>query len=295
MTEFRLGVVGIDGSHCYNFTEVLHAPGSTLGARVLFYWAAGESEMETKSAAILERLGVQRVAHWEEMLDKIDGVLVTPYYHPRDNYALARPFLEAGVPTYVDKILATSSVEAKRLVALASEKGVPLMADSALRYVPEVQAFHARRSAVGKLESGVVAGPGDVTAYGHHTIRLMQGVFGSGVDWVSNWRDAARDVATVHYRSGATVALFLHRAATKRGWRFAYFGEQETGVIEIDIRNIYPPLVQEIVAVLRGERPGPMAAELLEVVAIAEAMRCSAPTGARVMLEALLAEEGFGS
>ena len=100
-----------------------------------------------------------------------------------------------------------------------------------------------------------------------------------------------QDVATVRYRDGRTVTLFLHREKVKRGWRFIYFGENETGYVEIDITDIYRNLVYELVAVLKGNRPGPTGSELLEAVAVAEAMRQSAANGQRVFIEGLLAEQ----
>lgn len=292
MSDFRLGVVGIDGSHCYEFSRIINGE-SDSGARVIFYWGAGESEKERNAAKILKDLGAEPVAQLEDMPGKVDAVLVTPYNHVRNNYLLALPFLEAGLPTYVDKVLSSSISEAKRLVALAQEKGVPLMSDSALRYVSEVQAFRDRREEVGALISGVAAGPGDVTRYGHHTIRMMQGVFGDGIDWVTSCRDRAQDLATIRYRDGRTVALFLHRERVKRGWRFVYLGENETGHVEIDLRDVYRNLVHEIVAVLKGTRPGPAADDLLETAAVAEAMRQSAATGQRISIEGLLSEQGF--
>ena len=162
-----------------------------------------------------------------------------------------------------------------------------------MRWAPEVRAFRDRREELGALISAVASGPGDITRYGHHTIRMMQGAFGHGIDWVSNCRDTVQDLATIRYRDGLTVALYLHREKVKRGWRFIYLGENETGLVEIDLADVYRGLALEIVAVLRGEHPAPTSEELLETAAVAEAMRQSAATGQRVSIEGLLAEQGF--
>ena len=292
MSCLHLGIVGIGGSHCYEFTRIINGD-RISGAHVDFYWGIGDSEKERKASKLLSELGAKPVSRWEDMPGKVDAVLVTPYNHVQWNYTLARPFLEAGLPTYVDKLLSYSISEAKCLVAIAKEKEVVLMSDSALRYVSDVLDFRKRREQIGALESGVAAGPGDITRYGHHTIRMMHGVFGSGIEWVSNCRDYEKDVATIRYKDGKTVTLFLHREKVKRGWRFLYFGENEVGHIELDLEDIYRNFVLEIIAVLSGSRPGPTTEELLETVAVAEAMRQSAPTGQRINIEGLLAEQGF--
>ncbi len=137
MADFRLGVVGIDGSHCYNFSQIINRE-EGLGARVVHCFSAGDSEKEQNAAKILEDLGAERVEKLEDVAGKVDAVLVTPYNHVRNNYPLARPFLEAGIHTYADKVLATHLSEAKHMVALAEENGSALMSDSALRWAPEV-------------------------------------------------------------------------------------------------------------------------------------------------------------
>ncbi len=292
MDELRLGLAGIDGSHCVEFSRIINGNGR-LGARVLFFLDRGQSEKERKNAAILMDLGAQPVRSLDEMTPRIDAALVTCYNHVKDNYPSARSFLERGIPVYVDKVLSSSIPEARHLVTMAEAKKLTLHSDSALRWVREVKDFSLRRDQTGIISSGVVAGAGDLTRYGHHTIRMMQGVFGSGIDWVNDCRDPEKDAAMVCYRDGRTVALFLHRAQVKRGWRFIYFGESEVGHVEIATDNIYANLVEEIIAVLKGERPAPPSVELLEVVATVEALRTSALTGTRVSVRALLADDGF--
>ena len=107
MSDMRLGIVGVDGSHCQYFSRIINGENDS-GARVVLYWSAGDSERERDSAKILEALAVEPVARLEDLLGKIDAVLVMPYNHASDNYPLAHPFLEAGLPTYVDKVLSRS-------------------------------------------------------------------------------------------------------------------------------------------------------------------------------------------
>lgn len=290
MSVTKLGVVGIDGSHCYEFTKVVNGNVES-GARVLSYWSAGKTEKENKAAAVLEDLGASAVARMEDMIGQVDAVLVTPYNHKAYNYPYALPFVRAGVPTYVDKILAYDILHAIHLIQLSEKSGAPLIADSALRYVDDVRTFRGASAEYGVICSGVVAGPGDITRYGHHTVRMMYGLFGSGVDWVSNSRDADKDVAVVHYRDGKDVTMFLHRANVLRGWRYLVFGKNRVEHVEVDTTDIYRNLVLEIVRVLKGDKAGPPQEELLEIVGVLEAMRISAPTGQRVYVPGLLAQQ----
>ena len=80
MSGMRLGVVGVDGSHCQYFSRIINGEDDS-GARVVLYWSAGNSERERDSAKVLEALGVEPVARPEDLLGKIDAVLVLPYNH----------------------------------------------------------------------------------------------------------------------------------------------------------------------------------------------------------------------
>ena len=48
----------------------------------------------------------------------------------------ARPFLEAGLPCYIDKPFTCSVADARKLVSLAEQKKVSIFSSSSLRYAP---------------------------------------------------------------------------------------------------------------------------------------------------------------
>lgn len=124
----KIGVIGLGDIAQKAYLPVLAAqPGLEL-------------HLHTRTAATLDRVGdTYRLPHRHTSLDALlaqgpDAVFVhAPTEHHVD---IAERVIEAGVPVYVDKPLARDADGARRLVTLAEERGVSLMAGFNRRYAP---------------------------------------------------------------------------------------------------------------------------------------------------------------
>lgn len=76
----------------------------------------------------------QATSNFLELVDKVDAVsiVVPTSYH----FDVAEPFLEAGVPTLLEKPIAATVQEARRLVEIASQNDAPLLIGHLERYNP---------------------------------------------------------------------------------------------------------------------------------------------------------------
>lgn len=99
-----------------------------------------ELHLQTRTAATLDRVGAaHRLPHRHTSLDALlDQGLDAAFVHaPTEHHVeIAQRLIEAGVPAYVDKPLARDLAGAQRLVDLAEQHGVPLMAGFNRRYAP---------------------------------------------------------------------------------------------------------------------------------------------------------------
>lgn len=291
----KIGLVGVDNGHVRVYARMLNgAEGSdALGipAAITHYWAAEDGrwpELEARFRPQLEELGVRPVARQAEMIGKVDAVIVVGQYNDV-NPERAGPFIEAQVPTFADKILANELEPAKELVTLAERHGTPLISHSALRYVPEVFAIRSEWDELGRIHSGVWIGPGDLMDYGMHTVDPALAVFGRGVEWVYNYHDKDKDVATLTYPDGRALVVHLRRCGNREPrWRFSYFSETTSGQVDVQMQDLYANSVREVLRLFAGQRQAPPAAEMLETVAVIRAMRQSGQQGQRVYVPELL-------
>ncbi|MEM2885857.1 MAG: Gfo/Idh/MocA family oxidoreductase, partial [Thermoproteota archaeon] len=144
----RLGIVGLDTSHAGEFTKRFNHVGVEEeqwvdGAKVVAA-CAGESkiksmeEIEAEAKIMAERFGVELVNRPEDMLGKIDAVLIESQ-EGSSHFTYAKPFIMQGMPKLVDKPFACSLAEAKAMSRLAVKKKAPLFSSSSLRYALEIQ------------------------------------------------------------------------------------------------------------------------------------------------------------
>lgn len=177
----RIGIIGTENSHVDHIVEHLNVAQHGAGARVVAV-SGGPSERNEKlrAAGDLERI----VEHPTELLDHVDAVVVTDR-HGGLHRANATPFLEAGLPVFVDKPLACTVADAEALVATALANDAPLTSYSALRWVPDTDAL-AAAGPPRQVRAGGPVDPGSphggIFFYGIHPVdvalRLARGAIG---------------------------------------------------------------------------------------------------------------------
>jgi predicted dehydrogenase len=126
MTRLRAGVVGV-GYHGRHLARNLAAL-----ADVEFVGVADSRPEQAQTVAAT--YGTQAFGDYHELLDQVDAIVIAvPTCLHRD---VARPFLERGIPTLVEKPLAMSVAEAQELVDLAAAHGALLQVGHIERYNP---------------------------------------------------------------------------------------------------------------------------------------------------------------
>jgi predicted dehydrogenase len=191
-------------------------------ARVTHVWDPDRDAAEQLAAAA----GIDSVAgRPEDVIGQVDGVIVADdgsLEHQRS----ARPFLEAGLPTFVDKPLSTDPAEAREIVELARRHGAPFFSASALRFAEEIRDRDALAAQVGEITAVCAAGVNDLVYYGVHPLEAMVALLGPGIESVANvgrpgeavvrlrWRDGRQGVMLVYERGFSyTLEVTLHGTA----------------------------------------------------------------------------------
>ncbi|MGH2562715.1 MAG: Gfo/Idh/MocA family protein [Thermomicrobiales bacterium] len=291
----RLGIVDCDTSHVYAFAQRLNHAGIDQGqwvdgAQVVAAYV-GTSEIHgperiAEFVAKLQATGVELVDRPEDLIGGVDGVLVTSNQGAMHRER-ATPFIEAGLPVFVDKPFTSSVEDARALVALAEHHGGPLISASALRFATEVVALRADDS-LGAIRGADVytsahlheANPG-LFHYGVHGVEMLYTLLGVGCREVACTFEETGEVVVGRWADGRVGVVRGLRGATV-GYGMTLYGEQGIRHETVGTEAVYRNLLAAIVPVLAGEQPSSISAEeLVEVVAFQEAALASRQTGGR--------------
>ena len=288
----RLGIVDFDTSHAVEFTKRLNhvdiakeqwVDGATVVAGV-----PGTSQIapETipKNTETLRKYGVTLYNDPAELFGKVDAVLVESV-DGSVHLARAMPFIEKGMPTYVDKPFACSLKDARALVHAAEMKHVPLMSSSSLRYAPEVVAAKGGKGSTGEVIGVSTYGPAPLHPrnpglfhYGIHPTEMLFTLMGPGCTRVSCLSTKGAEVATGIWSDGRVASLRGIRAGAS-AYGFTLFGSKGVATQGVSTQFIYRELLKQIVSLFETRQLPIDLRETLEIVAFIEAAKTSADAG----------------
>lgn len=193
-----------------------------------------------------------------EMVDKVDAVsIVVP---TSLHFDVAQPFLEAGTATLIEKPIAATVDEARKLVDLAAQNEAPFLIGHLERYNPALRAVaqkvtEPRYIEVHRLGTFVerATDVDVVTDLMIHDLDLVLSLFDEepvdvqaiGASVVTDHVDLAN--VRLSFPSGAVANITASRVSNKRFRRFRVFGPE--GYYGINLMD------QELDIVTKGETP----------------------------------------
>lgn len=282
----RLGVVDFDSSHSVEFAKRLNHKGTpedqwVEGAQVVMGCSLPSAITEKEKVdeyvrVFRDELGLPLVSRPEEMIGKIDGVLIESV-DGSVHLERARPFLAAGIPTYIDKPFTCSVADAKEIIRLAGRKKTPIFTASSLRYAPELVDFKNSENMTGRVIGCDAYSPASLHPrnpglfhYGIHGVETLMAVMGPGCKKVSCVTQPGADVVTGQWSDGRIGTLRGLRDGT-HSYGFTAFCEKKVAPVPLGTRYIYRELLKKIVEMFQTGRTPLDPAQSLEIVAFIEA------------------------
>ncbi len=284
----RLGILDFDTSHAVEFTKRLNHIGIAeeqwVNGATVVAGCPGESKISPERiegyTAEMKKLGVPLVEKPTDLIGKVDAVLIEAV-DGSVHYDRAKPFLEAGLPCFVDKPFACSTDDAKKMIDLAAKKKLPLFSSSSLRYAPEVVAYVADAKH-GKVLGCHVHGPASLHErnpglfhYGIHAVEILYTLMGPGCERVMCMHQKDVDVATGTWKDGRVATVRGNRTSGS-SYGFTAFAEKGPQVVTVGTGVIYRELLKKLVETFQTGKPPLDVAITLEIVAFIEAANASA-------------------
>ncbi len=216
-----------------------------------------------------------------EFLGKVDAVIIA-----RDDYEthfqMAQPFLEAGLPVFVDKPL---SLEISELRAFKPylEKG-QLMSCSGMRYSRELDELRADLAAYGRLKliRGAI-----VLSWEKYGVHLLEAILAiTPAHPVSVQMVLAEHVSAVVRLDDGVLIQIDALGECARTFHLELFGTQRTGAFDLtDNFSMFRRMLWEFAESIRTGRPAIPADRTLEVMRVLIAGRMARNENREVLLD----------
>jgi len=214
----------------------------------------------------VRKMGVEIVPTIPELLKKVD-VIFLESVDGRPHLAQVTPVLKAGKRVFIDKPLAASLEDARKIVQLSKETGTPFFSCSSYRFYADIPRLRDNPG-VGKVTKVQASSPfnklefhPDLYFYGIHGIEALYAVMGPGCVSVARQAENGADITTGQWKDGRTGVYYGPAKGEKvppiRIWGTGGTTESKGGG--------YDGLVNAIAEFFHTGRPPVNPAETLEI------------------------------
>ena len=258
-----------------------------LGARVTHVWTDNPADAPKVAAASR----IQNVvARPEDVIGQVDAVIIgTDDGH--EHVRRARPFIEAGLPMFVDKPLAINVPDLNQFIRW-HQGGTVFLSSSNMRYAPEIRQVLRQKTQLGELRWITTCTSKTWERYAIHALEGIWPVLGPGFLTVRTESRSGSDIAYITHRSGVQVNLAVIYDAIGSYGAVHVFGSK--GNLAVSCWDTYTAFRNQLCAFVEmlrtGERPYPLS-ETIELMAVIIAgLRSRERAGQVVKVEEVFAE-----
>ena len=225
MSPLRIGMIGLDTSHCEAFASLLHEEGHPHhipGARIAAAFPGGSQAFSLSRNRVAGVTETMQKKHGVQIRDSIEAVaadadaFLLESVDGRQHLAQFAVLAPLRKPVFIDKPLACSSADARAIADLAARHGTPVLSASAIRFAAGASGL-AEPAAVRACEAfGPMSILDDYPGYfwyGIHSADLLFSYMGRGCREVTAIHQKEADVLVGKWSDG--------RIGTVRGLQYA--------------------------------------------------------------------------
>jgi len=191
-STLRVGMVGLDTSHCPAFASLLnqreheyHVPGAEVvgaypGGSDLF--SLSRDRVEGFTEQLVKEHGLTLYDSIQDLAGDMDAILLESVDGRQHLEQFAQTAM--GKPVFIDKPFTTSTADAREIIKLANKTGTPVMSCSSLRYSAGIAGIVEQGEAVVSCEA---FGPAAILEdypglfwYGVHSAEVLFSIMGVG-------------------------------------------------------------------------------------------------------------------
>ena len=259
------------------------------GARVTHIWTDDPADAPlVAKASLIQNI----VSKPEDVIGHVDAVVIATD-DGNDHVRRARPFIEAGLPVFIDKPMATNVDDLRQFVQWQRE-GKVLLSTSGMRYAPEMRLSQEQKTHLGDLRWITSFTCKTWERYGIHALEAVYPLLGPGFISAQTQHQPGSDLVHLRHESGAQITLAaIHDAYGSFGAVHLYGTK---GDLPLKLADTYSAFRAQLVAfidMLRTGKPPFEFQQTVELMAIIIAgIRSREQNGASVTVASILQQTG---
>ena len=155
----------------------------TTGMRISHVWCVDKEA----GARLAKRYDAELVDTYDGMVGQVDGMFIDDVFVTPFMPDLSLPYLEAGIPCYFDRPMASSVQGAMKVINASKRSGTPFMVASAYEYLKEIEVAHLRLKNIGELRAYEARNSGmNVYTYALHGLWFTLKAMGVDVERIGH-------------------------------------------------------------------------------------------------------------
>lgn len=234
----RIAILGCENSHANAFLKFIYSSEQFRDVEVIGVYSDDRSAAEK----LQQEFGVAILDHYADAVGKIDGLIITAR-HGANHYKFAKPYIDSGIPMFIDKPITITEEEAVEFMQRLKERGVLISGGSSLKQdtcVAQLKADAAQEKD-GKTVGGFVRAPyhsrsehGGFYFYAQHLTEMVCEIFGRYPLSVTAKKNGAQLHVLFHYEEYDCVGLFIDKNNYYYAARMAEKGTHSLDIFPTD-------------------------------------------------------------
>lgn len=276
----KIGMIGTDSTHAIAFSERLKKKGHNL-----FAYRGGSSielsrnRIERVSGELRE-MDIPFINTLQELAHICDAFIITSV-DASQHFEQFVQLSASAKPIFIDKPLAQNYEQARSIIELAHEKGIPMMSCSALRFAEEIRLAKSKKSieAVDIITPLSMLQELDYLYYGIHAVEMISALKGTSIKDIAVTFNEQQHFITLTYFDG-TVSSIRGYLQHRQSFQFVTHTQQQSEWFEITEGNLqfYDHLIDAIEQFfIEGKSPVDQA-ETLQTIKLLEQIKLVAIT-----------------
>lgn len=141
----------------------------------------------------------------EEMIGHVDAIICATDIGA-EHVERCRPFIEAGLPVFIDKPLTDNEKDLQTIVSWV-DNGAHIMSSSSLRYNKSLEIFYKNHYELGQIRYILSPMAKYWETYGMHALEQIFPLLGQGFEWVQNMGTYEKPMVHLHHQNGCDVDM----------------------------------------------------------------------------------------